>query len=102
MFWSSDDHLDENETATLWSKEPNECSSDGSLTAMQTLVSCTDVTFSEPPETAERWTALDFESLSPGGHDTARYPEHADRTDSGVIADAHATVFAIQPSTWVH
>jgi len=102
--------LDVNETATLWSKAPNECLSDTeyeerydeSRTAMQELGNCTDITFKEPPETAERWTAYDYESLEGGDTETSIYPSHAERTNSVLIADAHATAFAIQPSTKTH
>ena len=102
--------LDVDETATLWSKAPNECLSeaeyaeryDQSRTAMQELGDCTDLTFKEPPDTAERWTAYDYESLEGGDTETSVYPTHAELTDSVLIADAHATTFAIQPSTRTH
>ncbi|MCU4975040.1 hypothetical protein OB955_20255 [Halobacteria archaeon AArc-m2/3/4] len=96
------DDLDENETATLWSKEPNECDIDENETAIRSLPECTDITFKEPPETASLWTTSAFDSLAAGSSNTSVYPEHADRTDSGMIEDAHATIFAVQPSTWVH
>jgi len=102
--------LDVNETATLWSKAPNECLSDAEYeerydearTAMQELGSCTDITFKEPPDTAERWTAYDYESLAGGDTETSIYPTSAELTDSVLIADAHATTFAVQPSTKTH
>jgi len=107
---TDDSELDVNETATLWSNAPNECLSDAEYeerydeqrTAMQELGNCTDITFKEPPDTAERWTAYDYESLEGGGTETSVYPTHAELTDSVLIADAHATTFAIQPSTRVH
>ncbi|WP_276253117.1 hypothetical protein [Halomontanus rarus] len=43
-----------------------------------------------------------FDSLEAGPSNTSVYPEHADRNDSTMIEDAHATIFAVQPSTWVH
>ena len=102
--------LSENETAALWSKTPNECLTEaeyedrfgGERSSMHALANCTDITFKEPPETAETWTAYDFQSLAAGGSDRSVYPEHADREDSTFIKDAHATVFAVQPSTIVH
>ncbi|MFP8890802.1 hypothetical protein ACLI4U_13675 [Natrialbaceae archaeon A-CW2] len=107
---SQDTQLDENETATLWSKEPNECLSVGEYeerfgttpTAMQELASCTDITFNEPPDTAARWTSAEFPHLEAGDTDTSVYPSHAERVDSVAIADAHATIFAILPSTKAH
>ncbi|MEY7849049.1 hypothetical protein AB7C87_07575 [Natrarchaeobius sp. A-rgal3] len=102
--------LDDNETATLWSKSPNECPTDEEYyeqfgehrTAIEGLSDCTDISFAEPPETASIWTQSDFESLSPGPASTAVYPDHATTADGRWISDAHATVFAIQPSTIVH
>ena len=102
--------LSENETAALWSKTPNECLTDaeyedrfgGERSSMHALANCTDITFKRPPETAETWTTYDFQSLSAGGSATSIYPEHADRADSTFIKDAHATIFAVQPSTIVH
>jgi len=100
-----DEHgLDENETATLWSKTPDKCISTAEYerrygetrTGMEELGNCTDITFKAPPDTAERWTAADYESLEGGDVETSIYPSHASRTDSVLIADAHATTFAIQ------
>jgi len=107
---TDDSELDVNETATLWSKAPNECLSDAEYeerydeqrTAMQELGNCTDITFKEPPDTAERWTAYDYESLEGGSAETSIYPTHAELTDSVLIVDAHATTFSIQPSTRTH
>jgi len=106
----TDSGLDQNETATLWSKTSNECLTDTEYeerygevpTAMQELASCTDITFKEPPDTAERWTTHDYKSLEGGNAAVSLYPSHADVANSALIADAHATMFAIQPSTWVH
>ncbi|MWV40998.1 hypothetical protein GRS80_14895 [Natrialba sp. INN-245] len=104
------DEPDDNETATLWSKSPNECPSDEEYyeqfgehrSALEGLSDCTDISFAEPPETASIWTQSDFESLSPGSASTAVYPDHATTADGRWISDAHATVFAIQPATIVH
>ncbi|MDR5673556.1 hypothetical protein RH858_10440 [Halalkaliarchaeum sp. AArc-GB] len=107
---SDDSGLSENETATLWSKAPNECLTDAEYeerygeerTSMHALGNCTDITFKEPPETAEHWTAYDFESLEAGDSETSVYPDNAELNDSVFIKDAHATIFAVQPSTMVH
>jgi len=107
---NSESELDENETATLWSKAPDECISNieyadrygETRTAMQELGDCTDITFKEPPDTAERWNTHEYESLAGGDRETSIYPSSADLTDSVLIADAHATTFAIQPSTRTH
>lgn len=102
--------LSANETATLWAKEPDDCISDEEYydrygenrTEMQAVANCTDITFAEPPSTAGRWTTYDFESLKAGDTSTSVYPPHAETRDSTLIADAHATIFAVQPSTMVH
>ena len=107
---SDPEPLSDDEVATLWSKEPNQCLADEEYesrydvtpTAMQTLATCTDITFKRPPDTAERWTAMDFERLQPGDDRTSIYPEGASRTDSELIADAHVSIFSVQPSTRVH
>lgn len=101
--------LDENETATLWSKEYNACLSDveyydrygENRTDLHALANCTDITFVEPPDTAANWTSYDFETLEPGDDQTSIHPEHAETADSLAIADAHATIFAVHPSTIV-
>ncbi|RKD87993.1 hypothetical protein [Halopiger aswanensis] len=102
--------LSANETATLWAKEPDDCISDEEYydrygenrTKMQAVANCTDITFADPPTTAKRWTTYDFESLEAGDTNTSVYPPNAETRDSTLIADAHATIFAVQPSTMVH
>ncbi|WP_200840311.1 hypothetical protein [Natrialba sp. INN-245] len=105
-----EDELEENEDATLWSKEENNCLSDDEYyeehgenrSALHGLGDCTDITFAEPPRAAQNWTNSDFKSIQPGDSDTSVYPEHAETNSSQWIADAHATIFALQPSTIVH
>jgi len=107
---SDDSGLTENQTASLWSREPDTCQSERAYkrdhgtdrTVLQALASCTDITFAAPPATAARWTTSDFQSLEPGGRDTAVSPDHANLEQSGPIRDAHATIFAVQPSTIAH
>lgn len=102
--------LTEEDVATLWSKTPNECEypSDEedavseSQTDLETLATCTDITFVEPPDIAEEWTTQDFQSLEDGGSSESVYPVNATLSNSTFIADGHATIFAIHPSTYVH
>ena len=104
----ADERLSENGTAGLWSKTPNPClpaaehRSAGEDASKQALASCTELTFKQPPRTARQWTTDDFQSLTAGGPATSVYPEHADRDASRFIKDAHATIFAVQPSTILH
>lgn len=101
------------ERATLWSgdvdssavvpsiSEPRDGTSANAETLHQ-LANVTDITFRRPPATAATWTRNDFREFEPGNESTSIAPAHATRTDSWAIQDAHATVFAIQPSTVVH
>ena len=107
---SDDSPLDDNETATLWSKDPDSCSVDENGTdvsgsegrAMEELANCTDITFKRPPATAATWSAADFGDLDPGDSETSVHPPNANLTDSVAIADAHVSLFAIHPSTRIH
>lgn len=101
--------LTDNETATLWSGDVDSCqntsertSPSGERALMEQLSNCTDITFNEPPRTAAAWTTYDFENLEGGSSNTSVHPPHAELTDSLAIRDAHATVFAVHPSTRLH
>jgi hypothetical protein len=102
--------LTENETATLWSRDTDDYITQSAYrerygenrTAVQQVANGTDVTFTRPPATAATWTRHDFQDLDGGGPNTSVHPPHANRTDGAFIADAHATIFAVQPSTRTH
>ena len=102
--------LSENESATLWSRDADNYISQEEYrqrygderTAIHQLANGTDITFKRPPATAETWTRNDFEDLDAGDSDTSVHPPHASLEDGVFIADAHATVFAVQPSTRGH
>jgi hypothetical protein len=107
---TEDNGLTENESATLWSRDSDDYISQEeyqerygeSRTAMQQLANGTDITFKRPPATAATWTRNDFEDLNAGGSDTSVHPPHATLEDGVYIEDAHATIFAVQPSTRGH
>ncbi|WP_435118865.1 hypothetical protein [Halolamina sp. C58] len=107
---TEDNGLTENESATLWSRDDDAYMSQSayrrrygkSRTAMQQLANGTDITFTRPPATAATWTRNDFGDLEASGADTSIAPQNAALEDGVFIADAHATVFAVQPSTRVH
>ncbi|QRV18074.1 hypothetical protein JMJ58_24440 (plasmid) [Haloterrigena salifodinae] len=107
---TEDNGLTENESATLWSRDSDDYISQEayqerygeSRTAMQQLANGTDITFKRPPATAATWTRNDFEDLNAGGSDTSVHPPHASLEDGIYIEDAHATIFAVQPSTRGH
>ncbi|QLC35523.1 hypothetical protein EFA46_014885 (plasmid) [Halarchaeum sp. CBA1220] len=102
--------LTQNESATLWSHDTDDYTNESTYyerygehrNALQQLANGTDITFTRPPKTAATWTKHDFRDVRPGGPDTSRYPENADLENSALIADAHATIFAAQPSTRAH
>ncbi|WP_267643537.1 hypothetical protein [Haloarchaeobius amylolyticus] len=102
--------LTENESATLWSRDADNYITEEEYrqrygegrTAIHQLANGTDITFKRPPETAATWTQNDFEDLEPGDSNTSVHPPHASLEDGVFIEEAHATVFAVQPSTRGH
>ena len=102
--------LSENESATLWSRDADNYIGQEeyrqrygkSRTSVHQLANGTDITFKRPPDTAATWTRNDFEDLQAGDSDTSVHPPHASLEDGVFIEDAHATVFAVQPSTRGH
>nr|WP_240452065.1 hypothetical protein [Halostella salina] len=102
--------LSENESATLWSRDADNYISQEayrdrygeSRSALHQLANGTDITFKRPPDTAATWTRNDFEDLDAGSANTSVHPPNASLEDGRFIADAHATVFAVQPSTRAH
>ncbi|WP_188148464.1 hypothetical protein [Haloferax sp. AS1] len=107
---TEDNGLTENETATLWSRDADAYLNETayrqrygeSRTPIQQLANGTDITFTRPPATAATWTRNDFRDLSAGNSQTSLYPDHASLTSGRFIDDAHATVFAVHPSTRGH
>lgn len=103
--------LDENESATLWSRDNDSQRITNAeyrraygeqRTALQSVANGTDLTFRRPPSTAGIWTRHDFSDYAPGNASVSVYPTSANRTNSTLIRDAHATVFAATPSTVAH
>jgi hypothetical protein len=107
---TEDNGLSENESATLWSRDTDNYTSQEAYrqrygdgrTAIHQLANGSDITFKRPPATAATWTRNDFEDLEAGDSDTSVHPPHASLEDGVFIEDAHATVFAVQPSTRGH
>jgi len=102
--------LTENESATLWSRDADNYITQEEYrqrygedrSAVHQVANGTDITFKRPPATAATWTRNDFEDLDAGGPDTSVHPPNADLEDGVFIEDAHATIFAVQPSTRGH
>jgi len=108
---TAENGLTENESATLWSRDDdtgyisNEAYRDAygeSRSAVAQVANATDLTFREPPATAATWTRNDHAAFEGGGRDTSAYPPDANLTGGEYIAAAHATVFAVAPSTVTH
>lgn len=102
--------LSENESATLWSRDADVYLSqteyrqryDENRTVIHQVANGTDLTFTRPPATAATWTRQDFKDLDAGGSATSIHPPSASLEDGVFIKDAHATIFAVQPSTRGH
>ncbi|WP_255152208.1 hypothetical protein [Halorarius halobius] len=107
---TDDNGLTENESATLWSRDDDSYVTsaeyreayDDNRTALEQVANGTDLTFKRPPSTAARWTRADHEEFPSGNESTSLYPPHANLTDGRFVRDAHATIFAVTPSTTAH
>lgn len=107
---TEDNGLTANESATLWSRDADDYLSQSEYrqrygetrSAMEQLANGTDITFTRPPSTAATWTRNDFADLEAGDSNTSISPSDATLEDGALIRDAHATVFAAQPSTRAH
>lgn len=103
--------LSENESATLWSRDNDSRYITNAdyrqaygerRTAIQQAANGTDLTFRRPPATASIWTRNDHRDYTAGNASVSLFPPSANRTNSTLIQDAHATVFAVTPSTIAH
>jgi len=107
---TEDNGLSENESATLWSRDADDYITQDEYrqrfgtnrSAVHQVANGTDITFTRPPATAATWTRNDFEDLNASGPDTSVHPPHAELESGVYIEDAHATIFAAQPSTRGH
>jgi hypothetical protein len=108
---TDDNGLDENESATLWSRDNDSRYISNAAyrraygenrTAVQQAANGTDLTFHRPPATAGIWTRHDHADYTPGNESISVYPRAANLTNGTLIREAHATVFAITPSTVAH
>jgi hypothetical protein len=66
---------------------------------IEELAALSDIPFESPPRAVERWNALDREDFPKSGRSASFYPADADLSQGRFIADAHASIFAVQPST---
>lgn len=98
---TTDSALNESEEATLWSNTPpgEWTVESGAETPLHELAAETDLTFTEPPTTASRWNDHAHESFQTGDRDISIHPADAETSSNAYIKDAHATMFAVMPST---
>ena len=96
-----------NETRTVDARDPDPCLPPAQYNATyghtptptEQLATCTDLTYAAPPAHAASLTADAFAALTPGNATTSVAPPNANRTTRGLIADAHATLYAVHPAT---
>ncbi|MFW5956621.1 MAG: hypothetical protein ACOCQY_04385 [Halorhabdus sp.] len=67
--------------------------------ALRQLANGTDLPLNAPPRDVERWNAGDIDDFPETNRSVSIRPTHADTGGGRFIEDAHATLFAIQPST---
>ena len=67
--------------------------------AIRQLANGTDLPLNAPPRDVERWNAGDSEEFPDTNRSVSIRPTHADTGGGRFVKDAHATLFAIQPST---
>ncbi|WP_175416521.1 hypothetical protein [Natrinema versiforme] len=104
----SDHGVNESRFQLLWSEdiEQENLSSDdfdanasSSEEFTQRLSRSTDYLFDNPIEDVEQWNSGDFGEYDAGDTAMSVHPELADLDDERYIKDAHASIFAVQPST---
>ncbi|WP_167880028.1 hypothetical protein [Halorhabdus rudnickae] len=71
----------------------------GQDVALRQLANGTDLPLNAPPRDVERWNEGDFGEFPETNRSVSIQPSHTDTSDGEFVKDAHATLFAIQPST---
>ncbi|WP_239642060.1 hypothetical protein [Natrinema versiforme] len=93
LLWSED-----TEQANL-SNDDFAANASSSAEFTQRLSQSTDYLFDDPIEDVEQWNSGDFGEYAAGDAATSVHPESAALEDGRYIKDAHASIFAVQPST---
>ena len=98
---TTDSGLNESEAATLWANIPSDYwePRPGTDTTIHELATGTDLTFTEPPDTARQWNQYAHDQYQPGGHDVSIHPRDGHTHSYSYIEDAHASIFSLTPST---
>lgn len=66
------------------------------------LAPATDIPLDRPPRAVEQWNREDHAKFPSTGAGRSTYPTNATLAGGRFIRDAHATIFAVQPSTRAH
>ena len=101
---TTESNLTESEEATLWSNTPSDSwpTPDGQQTTVHEIATQTDLTFTEPPDTAGRWNRYAHSRFQPGDTDESIHPKSTEPYSGPYIKDAHASIFSLTPSTWTY
>ena len=88
----------------LWSGDEDgnlssEGSGDNEAIAIRQLASGTDIPFNSPPPDVERWNDGELDEFPSTNRSVSIRPTSANIESGRFVKDAHATMFAIQPST---
>lgn len=88
---------------TLWSgdEEQEDVGALANASALAVLANGTDVPLDTPPQAVEEWSRGDHREVPTSDASRSIAPSGADLKQGRFIKDAHATVFAIKPSTTV-
>ncbi|MFB6284421.1 MAG: hypothetical protein ABEK59_10915, partial [Halobacteria archaeon] len=72
---------------------------DNETIAMRQLASGTDIPFNTPPPAVRTWNDGELDEFPPTNRSVSIRPTSADTESGRFVKDAHATMFAVQPST---
>lgn len=98
--WSGDDDTAGSPGVAIYDAFPDTPAYESNLS----LATQTDIIYQTPPEHAQTWTENAFDDLGSRqfSDDSSLHPDSANVVDEGLIQDAHATVYAVTPSTILH
>ncbi|WP_277552346.1 hypothetical protein [Halobaculum limi] len=92
--------------ATLWAGDTDETNltlignaTEESPSGMRLLAAGTDIPLDAPPKAVEQWNVGELSEFPVTGPGASVYPTAATPVSGRFIADAHATIFTVQPST---
>ena len=106
---TADHGVNKSTACTLWAGDVDvtnasdyEPPENDSVPELCTLAPLTDIPHNDPPDAVERWNRGELGNVPDTGYERSAHPPNATLADGRFIEDAHATVFAVQPSTRAH